>query len=302
MRAEDVKNQARGRWRGIHEHFGVDIGSGKHKSCPACGGDDRFRYDDKNGDGTYFCNCCGAGDGLALLMKVFSWSFPETLERVAEVVGCCEVIHNTQKENPAARLRALWKSSTTTTGKDPVSKYLRNRGLMYRPDCLRYCDACYEPDTKKKMPAMLAIVSDSDGNPVTIHRTYINKDGYKSGIDKPKKLMPGKAKLTGGAIRLFEPDGRLGVAEGIETAIACKQLTGIPTWATISTTIMESFVPPEGVRSISIFADNDANFAGLKSAYALANRLYRDDYVVEVLVPDIPGDFNDVLLKQRELA
>jgi hypothetical protein len=37
----------------------------RHQACPVCGGSDRFRFDDKEGRGTWFCNQCGAGDGLA---------------------------------------------------------------------------------------------------------------------------------------------------------------------------------------------------------------------------------------------
>ncbi|MDI5829610.1 hypothetical protein MJN51_36035, partial [Salmonella enterica subsp. enterica serovar Kentucky] len=35
----------------------------RHAPCPACGGKDRFRFDD-NGRGSFICNQCGAGDGL----------------------------------------------------------------------------------------------------------------------------------------------------------------------------------------------------------------------------------------------
>ncbi|NYY79755.1 hypothetical protein DMH17_06695 [Raoultella planticola] len=41
-----------------------------------CGGADRFRFDDKEGRGTWFCNQCGAGDGLKLVEKVFAYRHP----------------------------------------------------------------------------------------------------------------------------------------------------------------------------------------------------------------------------------
>ena len=58
--------RARGRWReilplfGIAPHFLVN----KHGPCPICGGKDRFRFDDKDGSGSYFCNVCRAGNGV----------------------------------------------------------------------------------------------------------------------------------------------------------------------------------------------------------------------------------------------
>jgi len=84
-----------------------------------------------------------------------------------------------------------------------------------------------------------ARVQNARGKPISIHRTYLNGSG-KAEIQKPKKLMPGTETLSGSAIRLFTPDGKLfekdtlGVSEGIETAISASQLFGIATWATIA--------------------------------------------------------------------
>jgi len=41
---------------------------GKHHPCILCGGKDRFRFDNKDGSGSYFCSQCGAGTGMQLLM------------------------------------------------------------------------------------------------------------------------------------------------------------------------------------------------------------------------------------------
>ena len=70
---DDIKHAAKGQWKYVlTELFGVNSAllSGKHCECPSCGGDDRFRFDDKNGSGSYYCNGCGAGDGLSLAVKM----------------------------------------------------------------------------------------------------------------------------------------------------------------------------------------------------------------------------------------
>jgi putative DNA primase/helicase len=89
----------------------------------------------------------------------------------------------------------------------------------------------------------------------------------------------------------------MGIAEGIETALSCTKLFDIPTWACMSAGLMEKWLPPEDCKNIAIFADNDYNFTGLKSAYILANKLYLKGFKVQVQIPPEFGDFNDVLMK-----
>lgn len=67
----DIVKSANGRWGYILNNLGVTVPDNhKHGACPKCGGKDRFRFDDKNGKGTWFCNHCGSGDGLDLLKLV----------------------------------------------------------------------------------------------------------------------------------------------------------------------------------------------------------------------------------------
>ena len=68
-----------GRWADALRSYGLtekQLG-GKHTECPLCGGKDRFRFDDKEGSGSYYCNGCGAGDGFKLAMAVTGMSFKE---------------------------------------------------------------------------------------------------------------------------------------------------------------------------------------------------------------------------------
>ncbi|WOQ13812.1 DUF927 domain-containing protein [Aeromonas media] len=84
----DVAAAACGHWPELLAAVGIDIPSrGKHGPCPACGGKDRFRLDDKTGRGTWICNQCGTGDGLDLVGKVTGKSAKEAAELVAPLVG-----------------------------------------------------------------------------------------------------------------------------------------------------------------------------------------------------------------------
>lgn len=295
-----LRRDATGKWPGIMSSFGIEVGEGRHRPCPLCQGTDRFRFDDKDGKGTYICGQCGAGDGFGLVMKFFNLPFVEAAKKIAEIVGSVplEKYEPVQKTDPAVALNDLWRSSVQLTGSDAASLYLHSRRLLLTPNDMRYCPSCYESDTKLNIHAMVCLVRDAQGKAATIHRTYLGNN-KKADIPSPKKLMPGKAPLPGGAIRLFDAkDNSIGVAEGIETAIACTQLFDIPTWAVISTSIMESFEPPEGIRNITVFGDCDANFAGQKSAYILANKLYLKDYIVDVQIPS-KGDWADEIMNDR---
>ncbi|HHO2170088.1 TPA: primase-helicase zinc-binding domain-containing protein [Aeromonas hydrophila] len=84
----DVAAAACGHWPELLANLGVTVPPRKqHGPCPACGGDDRFRLDDKEGRGTFICNVCGAGDGLDLVAKVTRKPLKEAAELVAPLVG-----------------------------------------------------------------------------------------------------------------------------------------------------------------------------------------------------------------------
>lgn len=300
--AKALKQQCSGRWFGLYEYFGIDVGTGAHKSCPLCGGKDRFRVE-RDGSG-YYCNQCQPGTAITLVMKHLGINFPEAVRRINEVLnGGYTKMDTAQNNNKMSEadikkmLNRIWTEAKPLQGSDHVSKYLHQRGLVLTPDNVRFSPELYESDTKKKYPAMVARIVDKDNRPIALHRTYLEPNIAKQAeIQSPKKMTPGLDSLVGCAVRLFEPvDNTLVMCEGIETACACKQIFDIPAWACLSSTILQGFEPPEGIRKVIICADFDANYCGQKAAYTLANRLYLRDYIVEVRLPEVIGDFADEL-------
>lgn len=84
----DVAFATCGHWPDVLERLGIKVPIRKqHGPCPICGGKDRFRFDDKEERGTWICNQCGAGDGLALVSKVTGKTIKEAAELVAPLVG-----------------------------------------------------------------------------------------------------------------------------------------------------------------------------------------------------------------------
>lgn len=290
---DNIRAESVGRWVSIFRALGIDVREdGKHGPCPSCGGKDRFRLDNKEGRGDYFCSGCGAGDGFMLVEKVMGVDIRGAMDAVSHVIGGCEK-NTVPKEKTISKevFRKLFTESTPAIGSDPVGLYLNSRGLKTVPKMLRYSKACWEAETKKDQRAMLAVVTLPDGTASTIHRTYLDIESGKLGIKSPKKLMPVLIKGKGGAIRLADPvDGLVGLAEGIESAIAASEDMHIPVWAAVNTAMMEAFEPPKGIKTVVIIADNDKSFAGQKAAYTLAKKLRTINKIdVIVHVPDIPG-------------
>lgn len=101
--------------------------------------------------------------------------------------------------------------------------------------------------------------------------------------------------VAGGRVRLASlgEDGRLGVTEGSEMALAAMALFGVPVWAALSADGVARFQWPDGVRHVTIFAD--AGDAGRQAAATLADRLNLADIPSTVVAPLHGDDFNDDL-------
>ena len=295
--------RARGRWREILPLLGVATRFlvNRHGPCPICGGRDRFRFDDKEGAGTYYCNQCGPGSGIVLVQCVNEWSFKAAADEVDKIIGTdhkpSQPATTKPKDDSGRRLQSIQRVLDQATDRAVVESYLVSRGLSMFPEILRghsrlpYFD---EGRLLGQVPAVIAPVIGSDGSLQSAHRIYIGD------LDPRKKLMPVVDTITGAAVRLFEPGETIGVAEGVETAIACFELFGVPTWAGITAGGLESFIPPAGVREVVIFPDNDANFTGQRAAFNLASRLTKEGYGARVEVPpETDTDWLDVLVGGR---
>lgn len=286
---------ARGKWRGILMALGIEdqFMVNKHGPCPLCGGRDRYRWDNKGGNGGFICNQCGAGTGMDLLMKVKGLSFPDAARLVDGIVGNVTVEPIKPKRDEAEcrqRMRDLWAASKPLHPADMAVGYLAYRGVALDayPSCLRFARDCYRPDGLYG-PAMLALVQAADGSSANIHRTFLGPNG-KADMENPRALMPGEHPM-GSAVRLSPFDGGvIGIAEGIETALAAAQRFGVPTWAALNAQKLAGWIPPEGTTRVVIFGDCDETYTGQAAAYVLAHRLkVRMGLTVEPLIPGTMG-------------
>jgi putative DNA primase/helicase len=280
--AEPLTERARGRWHGILPQLGISpkLLRNRHGPCPMCGGKDRFRFDDRDGKGTWICNKCGSGDGAEIVKRVKGVEFKEAAKMIEGVTGVAKFDPPEPKPQASKdELNRMWKEASPLVRYDKVAGYLERRcGIKEFPSCLRWAD----PNI------MLARVTERNGPAVTLHRTWV--DGDKA---TARKFMSGRLPDSV-QVELAPLGPTLGIAEGIETALSASALFTVPVWAAISAPLLKKWRPPGGVEKVLIFGDNDENFTGQEAAYALARSLW-GDVEVEVKLPSIPGwDWNDV--------
>lgn len=311
---------ARGRWPGILAEFGIDrrFLSKRHGACILCGGKDRARFRDYQGRGTFFCNQCRSYDGFEVIMRTTGMPFAEVAKAIEERAGeipAAEARPQISLEHSRRLMGQRWGEARSIEPGDPVHLWLHRRlGPDFEFDDTMLGALRYHPrmpfwqDGREigSFPCMLArVVRPEDGKSTQVHRTYLTQDGRKAFAGGARALMAGTLP-AGSYVPLGHPDEALGVAEGIETALAASMISGIPVQAALSAGNLEAWTPPATVKRVVVFGDNDASFTGQAAAYRLAKRLKQEEAqgrlqcTVEVLIPDQPGDdWNRVLVAGR---
>lgn len=310
----DIMKLCRHRW---HEVIGEltrvksTTFNGKPQPCPLCGGKDRFRYMNRNGDGTYICRVCGSGSGWDLLAKLLSVDHATAAARVKEAFGDKAPLEPPATRRPkrsegADRRKEMydfWESNCApVTPGDPMGVYLASRcvgeeTLPAMPTALRYSATCPLSFTggRKVTDAMIAKVVGPTDKGVSLHRTFLTAGGEKrADLWTDRALWHGDVP-DGAACRLFDVDegGVIGIAEGIETALSAFCLFNVPVWAALNANFMEKWRPPAEASTVYIFADNDRSFTGEAAAYGLAHKIACDQRTkhmdVRVRVPLTKG-------------
>ncbi|PHM73048.1 toprim domain-containing protein [Xenorhabdus sp. KJ12.1] len=295
-----------GRWPEIFNYYKLPPVTGKRHfkgKCPICERKGSFRIDDRDGRGTFICTC-NAGDGWKLLTLTQGKEYKTLADEIDLLLGIQSDKRSTVKKETNItgfrnRVTACYANLSHLRGTQGEA-YLRNRGIHVLPaDNVKYC--AEQPVRNGTLQAIWALATDSKGLACYLHRTYLDGD-RKAALEVTKKMNSLQdesylAHAQSVAIRLFPVDSTLGIAEGIETALSCKQIYGVNTWSTMNAGYMAKFIAPQGVKHLIVFADNDWSATGHAAAMECARKnlqAHNDVEKVSVRWPDA-GDFNDLL-------
>ena len=231
-------------------------------------------FDDLRG-GVYGCNRKFPG-------QVFAWSGVDRdrvtpgqraahARQVDQARRNRDAVQRQQWQTNAGRIAKLWgqcrQVAADGSGGDPVARYLRNRLAQFDgepltvPAALRLYPALpyrIDGETVGTWPAMVARLQAPDGWLQALHCTWLTPEGRKAPTPGPcKKLTPTAGELHGACIRLDWPacagaaggaqvEPVLGISEGIETALAARCASGVPTVAAYSAGALAAWRPGNG--------------------------------------------------------
>jgi putative DNA primase/helicase len=296
MSMREVIDAAQGKWPEILRKYGVEekFLRNAHGPCPICAGKDRFRFDDKNGFGTYYCSNCGAGYGLDLLAGITGRSKKDLADELAPLVGSLPATSWTAAPDMRKRIEWITAHLRHASAVPEVIAYLKGRGLKPASDTFALPAVRYYDERKLvgEFAAMVTRFCAPSGELITYHLTHV-QGGRKAPVPSPRKVLTPLGPMAGGALRLTRVYPHLGLAEGVETALAVMRDFRLPCWAAANAGMLEKFTPPAGVEAVTVFADNDASFTGQRAAFALAHRLKGLNIAVKVEIPGQVGDFAD---------
>ena len=196
----------------------------------------------------------------------------------------------------AEAARRLWRIAQPIMG-TLAETYLRRRGItdLHGTGALRFHPNCYwRPEHEgptETWPAIIAAVTDRDGDITGAHRTWLARDGSgKAPRDPPRKAM---GDLLGNAVRFGTAQDVIAAGEGIETILSLRQLLPqMPMAAALSAGHLAAILFPAHLRRLYIVRDNDP--AGDSARDKLVERALAAGIETITLSP-MMGDFNEDL-------
>ncbi len=266
--------QYQGAWRQTLEGYGCHLPSGRHHGpCPVCGGKDRFRFDDKDGRGTWFCSQCEpqSGGGLLLLSRYLG---KPVMDVAKELIGDTSTRSIAPKRFIPINDDEARKAAHAAAKK--AAKMLVDSAVM----------ASHEYMDKKGLSGQWLTNSQSmysaKNNEVIDVGDLLLVPAYKNGelVNVQKITCDGiKRPITGGDMQgvYHKLDGKqnaIGICEGFATGVTVSRMTGYTVYCAFNTGNLAEvgrYVREQHPTArIVFFADHDENQAGISAAESAA--------------------------------
>ncbi|WP_270817618.1 DUF927 domain-containing protein [Aeromonas sp. Y318-3] len=297
----DVAAAATGHWPDLLAAVGIDTPrGGKHGPCPTCGGKDRFRLDNKGGRGTWICNQCGAGDGLALVGLVTGKPIKEAAELIAPLVGVSaggldaterERIHQQQQtragQDELRRHKAARSAAAIMQDSEQAhAPYLARKNLGV---CLCAVNRILIRDAGENFPPASLIVPLYNEANELVNVQLIREDGTKRYLAGGQKQQAFH-RLNGGEL--------VAVVEGYATGLSVHLATGATVYCAMDSgnllNVAEITRRQHPTAEIIICGDHDLDEAGQRNE--ITQRQTEGAALAvgaAVALPPVQGDWND---------
>ena len=275
----------------ILSDYGLERTDNRHVDCPICERKKKFRLNEHNGRAAYIC-VCGSGGAIDLICQVTGMDFKDAAREIDEKYG------NVKDDLfvPAPKVKQFDFGGLGAIKETIVQDYLNSRDIIRMPaHCVRIERDVFHSQTGKFYDVMCSAALNHRNEISYIHRTFLI-DGKKAEIENNKKIET-IVKADNVAVKMFPVATHIGVSEGIESGLSAAQVFKVGVWALLSTAFMKKFRAPVGVKTLTIYADNDKHGAGLAAAFECGNRnlMCKNDVSRVIIKWPENGDFNDHL-------
>ena len=250
-----VTDLAKGQWPSI---LGALAGltpeqlTDKHQPCPLCGGKDRYRFDDQDGNGSWFCNQCGgrdqaggAGSGMDMLLRRTNWDFREAAKRIESHLGIATPRPAPPTKNaesvwhysddfivarfPGKRIRPLhwtgarweWKAPPAPRPLLNLSQIRASTGTILITEGEKACDAAakfFPQATCTTWPSGCKAIDKADWSPLVGRRVLLWPDNDQPGKQAMERLAQRLLALPVDRVQIVAPPAD--TAEGWDLADA----------------------------------------------------------------------------------
>ena len=209
----------------------------KHQPCPLCGGKDRYRFDDQDGTGSWYCNQCGGkdqsgggGTGMDMLMRRNGWAYAEACQRIEQHLGHMPEPPTKGAEHiwhysitfvvcrfPGKRIRPLWWDGMQWLWKAPPAPrpLYGKQQLAIKPDAPvlivegeKTADAAallYPSAVVITWPSGCKAFTKADWSPIAGRRCVLWPDADATGRDAMAKLAIHLLKAGAAQVRIIQP-------------------------------------------------------------------------------------------------